>query len=243
MEAAFQGTLHRSPSYTCRRQPKGPKPMIGVNVPEISLDVEKSFNYVQKRSPQPSFTFALPPTGQREQDLAPGPIYAIPSPMDSIPHPTLKNGVKIKFGTETLPQLEKAAPGPGAYDSMRASRQDSRYVTQPRISIAGREALSELNFPPADFSVKLGGGDKGRNNTMRVPGPAPGAYQVAGTSRPEGAFKAVKWTIPHAGGRTDRKAKETDGFGPGAYEVNKLTRKGVLSSPKWSMQGNNPWAE
>jgi hypothetical protein len=244
MEAGFQRTLRGSPSYTCRRQPKTPKPMIGVNVPEISLDLQRSFNYVQKRSPVPTFTFALPPAGQRETDMAPGPIYAIPSPMDSVPHPTLRNGVKVKFGTETLPQVEKACPGPGTYDFMRASRQDSRYATQPRFSIGGREAVSSLDGPlPADVMLKLGGDEKGRNTRIRVPGPAPVDYQVDGSRGPQGPFKSVKWTIPNAGGRTERKAKETDGFGPGAYEVTNLTRKGTLCSPKWSMQGNNPWAE
>merc|ERR1719221_291225 len=231
--------MRRSPSYTCRRQVKDPKPT-SCSVPQISLNVEKSFDYVQKRAPQPTFTFALPPTGQREQDLAPGPIYAIPSPMDSIPHPVYRNGVKTKFGTETLPQIEKACPGPGTYDSIRASRQDSRYATQPKISIGGREAMREIDMPPADIPVK---DKRSRDGKMRMPGPAPGAYQVAGSARPNGAFKTVKWSIPHAGGRTDRKAKETDGFGPGAYEVTKLTNKGALSSPNWSMQGSNPWAE
>lgn len=238
MEGGFQRTMRQSPSYTCRSHFKGPKPT-SASVPHISLDVEKAFNYVQKRAPCGTFTYALPPAGQREQDLAPGPIYAIPSPMDSIPHPTYRNGVKTKFGTETLPQIEKASPGPGAYDTARASRQDSRYATMPHISIAGRLA-SEMDMPPGDIPVK---DKKGRDGKMRVPGPAPGAYQVAGNARPDGAYKTVKWSFPHAGGRTDTKVKETDGFGPGAYEVKGLTNRGVLSSTKWSMQGNNPWAE
>jgi len=241
LEAAYQRTMRGSPSYTCRAQYKGPKPVsAAASVPQIALDVEKSFNYIQKKQPVASFTFALHSIGQREQDLAPGPIYAIPSPIDSVPHPTLKNVVNTKFGTGTLPQIDKVCPGPGTYDSMRASRQDSRYATQPRFSISGREAMRELDMPPSDVAIK---GKNGRPGKMRVSGPAPGDYQIDGARGPTGTFKSVKWTMPHAGGRTETKVKETDGFGPGAYEVTNLTNKGKLSSPKWSMQGNNPWAE
>ncbi|CAK0903813.1 unnamed protein product, partial [Prorocentrum cordatum] len=205
-----------SPSYTCRAQFKGPKPVsAAASVPQIALDVEKAFNYIQKKQPVASFTFALHSIGQREQDLAPGPIYAIPSPIDSVPHPTLKNVVNTKFGTGTLPQIDKV------------------YATQPRFSISGREAMRELDMPPSDVAIK---GKNGRPGRMRVSGPAPGDYPIDGARGSTGTFKSVKWTMPHAGGRTETKGKETDGFGPGAYEVTNLTNRGKLSSPKWSMQ-------
>lgn len=230
LQAAYQRTMRQSPSYSCRGMIKGgpqSKSASTVPVPEVVLNVERSFNYVQKTSPVATFGFGLASNGfQREQDLPPGPIYPIKSPMDSTPHPLYKNAAKSKFGTETLPMIDQVSPGPGTY-SLDKFWANSRHSAPRKYTIQGK-TIRDFENPPADF-----GG-------IKMSGPSPGAYQVAGM-RPQGPFKSVKWTIPNAGGRTDRTVKGTDGSGPGAYEISaNISRCGSLSSPSWSMQGTNP---
>lgn len=232
MEAAYKLRMRNGPQFSMRRQlpsfwPSQPQ------FPELALRPEKSLDYLAKKNAVASMGFGIGSESFcREQDLPPGPIYNIPSAMTAPWHPTLQNTVKTKFGTEVLPQVEQATPGPGAY-SQDGYRRSSRHKTGRKYSIAGREAARDFEMLPAD----LGAG-------IQMQGPAPGEFEVA-HHRAKGTHPKIEYSFPHFQPNTAVKAKDTDGSGPGGYDVDQVTRGGVFFAPKWTMQGSQPseWKE